>query len=172
MRCFSLAGAAVLSMAAASATTLVAVWSPTEVLLAADSSVMTESSGQTAFSNACKIGQQKSAFFAFSGLVDDRATGYGAEALAQQAVTQGRTIEERLSRFLELAREPLARSVALVKSDSPSRYAFLQHGHPVLQAIFAFGEQGPPSLAIAGFELSADGALSSFSKVIAHGDDG
>ncbi len=44
-------------------------------------------------------------------------------------------VEERLSRFLDLAREPLTRSVALVKSESSNRYWFLQHGHPALQAM-------------------------------------
>lgn len=172
MRCLSLVGLTALCVSAGSATTLVAVWSPTQVLLGADSSVVTDLVTGTTTGSACKIGQQKQTFFAFSGLVDDRATGYRADALARQAMMQSGSMDERLSRFLELAREPLTRSVKLVRHDSPARYKFLQQGHPVLQVIFASAEQGRPALSIAGFRLTPDGVLTSFSNTIAEGDDG
>ncbi len=172
MRFLPVVGISVLWASIAPATTLVAVWSPHELLLGADSTVTTNLTSGLRFGSACKIESQNSSFFAFSGLVDDRVTGYRADRFAQEAIRLRGTVEQRLQRFVDLTSGPLAQSVALVKRDSPAQYAYLQHGHPVLQAIFALADDGPPALAVAGFELASDGSLKSFSKVVARGNDG
>ena len=51
-------GLAVVSVAAVRATTLVAVWSPNELLLAADSAVTLTGAGIAGRARACKIGQE------------------------------------------------------------------------------------------------------------------
>jgi hypothetical protein len=172
MRSLPLAGIAMVCSVCAPATTLVAVWSPEQLLLGADSSVTLETAALKTTGSACKIGQESSSFFAFSGLVDDGATNFHVESLAHEAVAGGGTLEDQLNRFVGLVEKPLASSVALVKRDSPAQFAFLEQGHPVLQAIFAFKGQGPATLAVAQFGVAPDGALAPMAKIIAQGDDG
>ena len=67
---------------AASATTLVALWSPDRLLLAADSNVITND--PNLLGTACKISEDGSIFYAFSGLVEDSSVGYDVAALAHR----------------------------------------------------------------------------------------
>ncbi len=172
MRMLPAASLATLWACAAYGTTLVAIWSPDQVLLGADSQVTASSASGIRISTACKIGRQNSSFFAFSGLVDDRISGYSVDQPAHEALAMRGTVSQRLDRFVDLVSEPLARSVELLRGDSPGQYDYLRSGHPVLQAIFAFGEEATPSLAVAGFVLEDNGKLKSFVKVIAQGNDG
>jgi hypothetical protein len=155
-----------------SATTLVAVWAPDQLVIGADSRVIKSLGRLAVQTSACKINQQGSTFFAFSGLVEDQGIQFNVEMLAQRAVQSGSGLADRVERFTQIAREPLARAVARLKSDSPGDYEYLHQGHPALQAIFADVQPGAPSLAIAEFSVSADGSLATFGRMVADGDDG
>ena len=156
--------------ALASATTLVAIWSPNQLLIGADSNVVT--SVPNVLGTACKISQLGSTYFAFSGLVEDKTVGYNVSALAQEAADSSGTLSDRMNRFVTVLRDPLAKAVASLKQDSPDQYAYLQQDHPVLQAIFAEKEPGPPALGVATFALGPDGKLADYTRLIAQGDDG
>lgn len=151
------------------ATTLVAVWTPDQLLIGADSNVVTNAGIEA---SACKIAEQGSTLYAFSGLVEDQSAGYEIGPIAKDAIAAGTTITDRITRFNESVRAPLTKALEALKKDSPDQYAWLQQGHPVLQAIFADDSQNPPALAVAGFSLGPDGQLTDFSRSIAQGDDG
>lgn len=153
-----------------SATTLVAIWSPGQLLIGADSNVITGTPNLVG--SACKISQAGSTFFAFSGLVEDKNASYNAADAAQEAVRGPGTLTDHMQRFIALTRGPLAKAVAAVKVDSPEQYEYLRQNHPVLQAIFAEEESGAPVLGVAGFAVGPEGALEEFTKMIAEGDDG
>jgi hypothetical protein len=173
MNVLRIAAVAILGGAVSHATTLVAVWSPEHLLIGADSRVTTMTNlGLPVQGSACKIAQQGASYFAFAGLVEDLTTQYRADALAHQAFAAGGTLEQRLHQFAQSVREPLVRSLAQLKKDSPDQYASLLQGRPALQAIFGLVEQGPPSLGIVGFNLAPDGSLVQQTQVIAQGDDG
>jgi hypothetical protein len=155
-----------------SATTLVAVWTPDQLVIGADSSVITTLGGRAVKTSACKINQEGSTFYAFSGLVEDQGIEFNVATLAQRAVQSGAGLADRVERFKQITREPLARAVARLKSDSPDDYEYLRRGHPALQAIFADVQPGAPSLAIAEFSVSPDGSLAMFGRMVADGDDG
>lgn len=154
------------------ATTLVAVWSPDQLIIGADSSAITSLGAVAIQASACKIGQQGSTFYAFTGLVEDQAAGFHAAPLAERAVRSAASLPERVARFVEIARAPLAEAVARLKSDSSGDDEYLQQGHPALQAIFVEAGQGAPSLAIVGFSVAPGGSVSTFVKMVADGDDG
>lgn len=156
--------------AMAPATTLVALWSPDRLLIAADSNVITNM--PNVLGTACKISQDGPIFYAFSGLVEDKTVGYNIEMLAHEASQGPGDLSVHLTHFLELAHDPLARAVAAVKRDAPDQYAYLEQNHPVLQAIFADVESGPPTLGVAGVSLGPDGSLLDYSRIVARGDDG
>jgi hypothetical protein len=151
------------------ATTLVAVWAPDQLLIGADSAVVTEAGVKA---SACKIAEEGSTFYAFSGLVEDQSVGYEIAPVAEQAIAEGASLPDRIARFMTAVRGPLIKSLGELKRDSPDQYVWLEQGHPVLQAIFADNSQNPPALAIAGFGVSPDGQLMDFTRTIAQGDDG
>ena len=164
------AGLLAVGFSFASATTLIAIWSPQRLLIGADSRVITNI--PNVLGNACKIEQTGSTYYAFNGLVADKTAGYNIESLAREAVQGTGDLSAHMHHFLDLAREPLARAVAAVKHDSPDQYQYLQHNHPLLQAIFADTKPKPPTLGVAGFSLSPDGKLVDVTKIIAQSDDG
>src|SRR5438309_8584926 len=90
---------------AASGTTIVALWSPDRLLLAADSNVITNA--PNVLGTACKISEDGSIFYAFSGLVEDRSVGYDITALAHQAIQGSSDLATHLAHFREVARDPL-----------------------------------------------------------------
>src|SRR5690348_58071 len=108
----------------ASATTLVAIWSPQRLVIGADSSVVTNV--PNVLGCGCKISRDGSSLYAFSGLVEDRTAGYNIQVLAHEAVQSSPDLSTQLNYFVALARDPLAKAVAAVKHDAPDQYAYLQ----------------------------------------------
>jgi 20S proteasome alpha/beta subunit len=72
---------------AASATTIVALRSPEGLLLAADSNVITNV--PNVLGTACKISEDGSISYAFSGFVADRNAGYDADGAGRNAAPAG-----------------------------------------------------------------------------------
>jgi hypothetical protein len=164
--------ALLLISSAASATTLVAVWAPDQLIIGADSTAVTNLGGIPVQASACKITQQDSTFFAFSGLAEDESTGFKVAPLAQEAVGQGASLKERIARFAAIVRDPLAKALDRVRVDSPSDYEYLQQGHPALQAIFGDVHHGAPSLGVVGISVMPNGSLATTVRMVADGDDG
>jgi hypothetical protein len=162
----------VLIATAASATTLVAVWAPDQLIIGADSAVIYDLGGVAVHGSACKIGRQESTFFAFSGLVDDYSTGFEAAPLAEKAAREGGSLKDRIAIFAELVRDPLAEALARLKADSPADYEYLRRGHPALQAMFADVREGAPSLGVVEFVLMPNGSPTPTVRMVADGDDG
>lgn len=161
---------AAISVPFLSATTLIAIWSPSRLLIGADSNVIT--SMPDIVGSGCKITQDGSTFFAFSGLVEDKSVGYNVAAIARQASETQGTLSQRMEQFVSLVNDPLTRAVTAVQHDSPDQYAYLQQNHPALQAIFAEQEPGAPQLGVVAFTLGIDGTLLHYTKMVADGDDG
>ena len=123
--------------------------------MGADSRVVTDV-GST---EACKIGHAGDVWMAASGLVTEARSRYQLGSIARSALGQPGPLQQRLGRFVEAVRTPLAQAVAAVRVDAPADYARLQSGRPVLQAIFAARENGRPVLATVAFVMNASGAL-------------
>jgi hypothetical protein len=137
-------------------TTLVALWTPEKVLLAADSRV-TQDGGDSA--EACKIAHSGTTWIAVSGLISDPATGFTLGPLARPALAQGRSVKEQIALLADALQPGLARAVDGLRRDAPEHYSRFAGGRPVLQAILAAQENGKPVLATIGFVLDAAGAL-------------
>jgi hypothetical protein len=157
------------AVSVAQATTLVAVWTPERLLLAADSLVYTGAASPAA--RACKIDQEGSTFFALSGLVEDHGVNFHLAPLTRNAMKLSGPMDQKLAAFRQLVRPGLTRALAAVKKDSPSDYQFLLAGHPVVQAIFAEVQQGSPLLAVASFRLDPAGDLQEYAEVLADKND-
>jgi len=162
----------VLLAVASKATTLVALWSPGEVLLAADSAVI-KTAGDLNFQTVgCKIGEGAGTYYALSGLIDDEASGYSATRYASEAANSGGNLETEAANFVAAAQDPLKKELNGMRRDDPTQFALLAQGHPALQAIFAGTEDGQPALVVAGFGVAPSGELNSFVRVVAKGNDG
>jgi hypothetical protein len=138
------------------ATTLVALWTPQRILLAADSLVVSDSPQAR---DGCKIVHSGTTWLAVSGLVTDAVSGYELGPLARTTLEAPGTMQDKVLRFAGSVQDPLQRAVDSLKRESPAEYARLAAGRPVLQAIFASGETGRPVLATVGFIPGAGGAL-------------
>jgi hypothetical protein len=169
---YSLPAALVVSAAVSHATTLVALWSPGQVLLAADSAVI-KTAGDLNFQTVgCKIGEGAGTYYALSGLIDDEASGYSAMRYASEATTSGGNLETEAASFVAATQDPLTKELNAMRSNDPAQFEFLAQGHPALQAIFAGMEDGQPALVVAGFGVTPSGELNRFVRVVAKGDDG
>jgi hypothetical protein len=151
------------------ATTIVALWSPEGLSLAADSRVVTNFPSTSV--SACKITHEGSTFFALSGLVQDDSVQLDANRVARAAVREAVPIEAKINRFADAMRPDLARAVSTLEKESPADFAFLKAGHPILQAVFADVQAGAPALAIVGFQLDPSGGLHEQKAVVADGSD-
>ena len=118
---------------------------------------------------ACKISREGSTLFAMSGLVHDRAAGLDVAALARGVAKGSFDIPEKVDRFVADVQPGLQSAVNNLKRDSLADYDYLRAGHPVLQAIFADLQGGAPVMAMVGFNLTPDGALSPQKTVVASG---
>lgn len=144
-----------LAAVSAQATTLVALWTPDDVTLAADSRVVTDAGT----SDACKIVQSGDVWIAVSGLVTEARSGYEFGPIARRALGQSGPLQATLAGLADAVLPPLTRALAVVRVDAPADYARLQTGRPVLQAIFAARENGKPVLATVAFVMNAAGGL-------------
>jgi hypothetical protein len=160
---------ALVAFAPLRATTIVALWSPEGLYLAADSRVVTNL--PSAPSTACKITHEGSTFFALSGLVQDDSIRLDANRVAREAVQGAAPIEAKIDRFADAMRGDLTRAVSALAKDAPEDFAFLKAGHPILQAVFADIQAGAPVLAVVGFQLEPNGGLREQKAVIADGTD-
>jgi hypothetical protein len=155
----------------ASATTLVAWWTPQRLLIAADSRVV-DDARRTLNDQACKIVQSGSLFYASSGLVEDREAGLSVAAAVQASAAVGDSAAVRLEAFLTVVRPPLERALAGFRRLDPAAFQTLSaQKRPVLQVIFAQARSGAPVLAIGGFQLNPQGALAEVRQVVADGSD-
>jgi hypothetical protein len=169
---YSLPVVLALLAAVSQATTLVALWSPGEVLLAADSAVIRTAGDLNFQTLGCKIGEGAGTYYALSGLIEDEASGYSATRYANQAAASGGNLEAEAASFVVAAQKPLTKELNAMRSNDPAQFAFLSQGHPALQAIFAGVDDGGPALVVAGFGVAPSGELNSFVRVVARGDDG
>lgn len=93
---FRLLAAFTIASVAGCATTIVALWSPERLLLAAGRKVITNPPND--LNTACKISEDGSTFFAFSGLVQDDSAGYDVAALAH-CVSRSRSSQDDIRRW-------------------------------------------------------------------------
>ncbi|MBC7932527.1 MAG: hypothetical protein H7Z38_18365 [Rubrivivax sp.] len=140
-------------------TTVVAVRTPTEIVVGADSKGL--AGDVTTSRSMCKIGHVGNFLFAYAGHGGDTVTGFNPAAVATKAGNTQGTILEKARRFEAEVKEPLVVSLTLLRQINPRLYKVVAEDVPPLQAIFFGAEKGVPVLYEATFKsgVSASGAV-------------
>ena len=126
------------------ATTIVAVRTPTDIYLGADSRVTeVRPDGSFFYEVKCKIGQVGKIFFAGAGLYGHEPTGLSIRSSLIQAQSPGASLSQTIERFETLYADALTRTLRAAQKESPMVYRkYFLNGH-VYVYFFAF-ENGFP----------------------------
>ncbi|HEY0385799.1 MAG TPA: hypothetical protein VGC64_07290 [Pyrinomonadaceae bacterium] len=131
----------------AAATTVVAVKTPLEIVVGADSKV-TDTFGNAFAGSACKIVQAGNLFFAYEGLARDRRTGFDITKTARQALQlkPDATVSERVSILTGLVATELFAELASLKQHDPETYREKIEGGQTFLKILVAGFEGDDPL--------------------------
>lgn len=141
-------------VSAARSTTIVAVKTQKEIFIGADSKV-TDTFGNAAANQACKIVQAGSVFFAYAGFARDNQTGFSIPQIAAESLN----LKPELSvaaktEILTLAVvEKLNVELPLLKQNSFVTYREKIEGKTFLRILVAGFEKGKPVLLVRQFRL-------------------
>jgi hypothetical protein len=144
----------------ATASCIVAYYTPAEIILAADSKqtyIILEGGGErTGTREHCKIIQINNVFFASSGLVEDRKTGYNATSLAIRAYQKETSLSKRVAFFEELIKSELSAALLRNQENNPDAFKkkFEKEDRVVAEFFFAGIEQGELKLFAIDFKLT------------------
>lgn len=149
--CLLLAGLSA-ALPAGAQTSVVALWTPGEIVVGADSKTIT---GRGAGRSTCKIAQlEDSFFFAAAGLNTEPKTGFELGRIVRQAFEQPGTMREKVDDFESLVDAPLTAALQRLKREEPAFYEhYLENKGQVLQVVFFGLEDGSPELFLRTFEV-------------------
>jgi hypothetical protein len=125
------------------ATTIVAVKTPTEIVIGADSKV-TDTFGNAAAGQACKIVQAGNLFFAYEGLAKDKRTGFDIARLCRQSLLlkPNATAAERVSILTGFVTSELFAELLSLKQHDPDTYLEKVEGGQIFLKILIAGFDG------------------------------
>jgi hypothetical protein len=135
------------------ATTIVAVKTPGEIVIGADSK-MTDTFGGGVETQGCKIVQAGNLFFAYEGLARDKRTGFDIVKLAAEslALKPEATPAERVSIMTGFITSRLFRELPELKRHDPETYREkVEGGQTFLKILVAGFEGNQPLLFVRGF---------------------
>ena len=158
---------------ALSQTTIVAIRTPKEVWIGADSKAAAIRN-KSITKSVCKIRQVDSLFFAFAGLPKYKKSGYDLVAVVNEACRNGGTISNKVKTFDTLIAAPLSRALKRIKRYQPAYFHQEIEGKAVIQVLFAGIENGAPVFFMRYIEfISRDNASPSIviNKVSCPGGD-
>jgi hypothetical protein len=153
MRLCALLALALLSTAGATATTIVAVKTASEIVIGADSKV-TDTFGGAAANQACKIVQAGNLFFAYEGMARDRRTGFDITKIAAQSLAfkPNANLSEKVSILTGFVTDSLFAELLSLKQHDPETYREkVEGGQTFLRILVAGFEGGQPLLFVRGF---------------------
>lgn len=147
MKLFRLLTILLLLSNSAAATTIVAVRTPAEIVIGADSKV-TDTFGNGFANQACKIVQAGNLFFAYEGLARDRRTGFDIAAIGSRALTlkPDATASERVGILTGFVSTQLFAELSSLKQHDPDTYREKIEGGQTFLKILVAGFEGDKPL--------------------------
>jgi hypothetical protein len=141
----------------AAATTIVAVKTPNEIVIGADSKV-TDTFGKAFANQACKIVQAGNLFFAYEGLARDRRTDFDIVKIAGQSLQlkPDASVSERVSILTGFVTSRLFAELSSLKQHDPATYREkIEGGQTFLKILVAGFEGSRPLLFVRQFRAVA-----------------
>ena len=153
MKLFPLLAIALLLTGRAAATTIVAVRTPSEIVIGADSKV-TDTYGNAFANQACKIIQAGNLFFAYEGLARDKQTGFDIAQIAARALQlkPNASVSEKVSILTGFVASQLFIELPLLKQHDPATYREkVEGGQTFLKILIAGFDGNKPLLFVRQF---------------------
>jgi hypothetical protein len=140
------------------ATTIVAIWTPSDVTIAADAKYLTGDG--RALDPICKIRMTNGVLYAHSGLAANVKTGFSVDDLLNATLKTDGTLAERVERIDAQIVPRLRENLASIKSEDPEFTKRWIDAAP-LEIIFVAVENHQPELLIDAYKanVGADGAV-------------
>ena len=129
----------------AAQTTIVAVRTPEEIVIGADSKMM-DLRDRSFDSTICKIRKIDDLFFAFAGFLDIPGLQSDLTEVVREASRSGDSITEKIETFDGLIVRDWSQGLPDIRDDHPELYRQKLRGKIVLQIAFAGIERGKPLL--------------------------
>jgi len=130
-------------------TSIVAIRLNDQVVVGADSKIhLEEATGLKipVSEPICKIGKGDGFFFATSGLLAVKETGYNANKIISEAPKINGTIEQKIERLEEMIKTPLTESLERHRRVYPWNYPYTSGTKPALEIVFLAVEKDSPFL--------------------------
>ncbi|MFH0844731.1 MAG: hypothetical protein V1930_04585 [Pseudomonadota bacterium] len=134
-------------------TTLVAVRTPDEIWIGADSKVNLLLRKAVSRSG-CKIRRVGNLFIGYAGLAEYTKTNYDLVALVNEACLKGGTLDDKVRAFDGLIVNPLSHALKYIKRTHSRYYRQKIHGKAAVQMVFAAVEAGVPRLHVRYLNVS------------------
>lgn len=127
-------------------TAIVAVRTPTEIIVGADSKLTTTDGSIPEL--VCKIYQVGRVFFALAKYAGTRTNGFNVSDVAKEAIKDGGSIADIQTRFHCLIGTPLYRTAQAFKNEDPTGYYECFRDGSILDIVFFGFENQSPVLAL------------------------
>lgn len=127
-------------------TAIVAVRTPTEIIVGADSKLTTSDGSITEL--VCKIYQVGRVFCALAKYAGTRTNGFNVSDVAKEAIKEGGSIADIQTRFHCLIGTPLYRTAQAFKNEDPTGYHECFRDGSILDIVFFGFENQSPRLAL------------------------
>lgn len=138
------------------ATTIVAVHTHGQVLLAADGLITYYLGNKTWTGKGCKIIRTANCAFAARGVLLQTAAHFNLQSLGQQACQSADNIPDVVANFAKMARDPVLKGLGAVRADEPKSYRRNVWDQPAIEVVFAgYDRNHRPTTVIKRYQVSA-----------------
>ncbi len=125
-------------------TTIVAIRTPEEIWIGADSKV-TNVHNKSITKSVCKIKQVGRLFYAFAGFSNYTGSSYDLVSIVNKACRNNLSLSGKVKTFEKLIVPPLSKALKRIQINRPSYFAEEIQDKAVIQIVFAGIENGEPS---------------------------
>jgi hypothetical protein len=138
-------------------TTVVAIRTNTEIILAADSRIVAVGDTPQNVGTTCKIVRVGDIYFASAGLLRDTRNTFNVRDAVVEASGGGGGPSDVVLRFEQVIRGPLIRTIQQIKDEHPAYFRSELDNKNALEIAFGAFEHGTPKLFVRSFLVSQNG---------------
>ncbi|GEM_PF-7007160 len=138
------------------ATTIVAVHTRGQVLLAADGQITYYVGNKTWTGKGCKIIRTSNCAFAARGVLLQTAAHFNLQNLGQQACQSSANLPDVVANFAKIARDPILKGLGAVRADEPKSYRRNVWNQAAIEVVFAgYDRNRQPTAIIKRYQVNA-----------------
>ena len=139
-----------------SSTTIVAVHTQGQVLLASDGRITYYIGNKKWTGKGCKIVKTLNCAFAARGVLLQTAAHFNLQSLGRQACQSANNLPDVVANFSKIARDPVLKGLGAVRADEPDSYRRNVWNQAAIEIVFAgYGRDHQPTAIIKRYQVNA-----------------